>query len=65
MVEFKLRKIMVTTFYRVKGQGSVAYFEQLGVAKVISYQWARKKILPNYRLEGTIGFKLEDVKVFC
>ena len=36
----------------------------LKVAKVTPYQWARRGILPYYRLEGTIRFKLEDIKAF-
>ena len=36
----------------------------LKVAKVTPYQWARKGILPCYRLEGTIRFKLGDIKEF-
>jgi excisionase family DNA binding protein len=36
----------------------------LKVAKVTPYQWARKGVLPYYRLEGTIRFKLEDIKAF-
>ena len=36
----------------------------LKVAKVTPYQWARRGILPYYRLEGAIRFKLEDIKAF-
>jgi len=36
----------------------------LKVAKVTPYQWARRGVLPYYRLEGTIRFKLEDIKAF-
>jgi len=36
----------------------------LKVAKVTPYQWARRGVLPHYRLEGTIRFKLQDVKDF-
>lgn len=36
----------------------------LKVAKVTPYQWARRGILPHYKLEGTIRFKLEDIKAF-
>jgi excisionase family DNA binding protein len=36
----------------------------LKVAKVTPYQWARKGILPYYRLEGTIRFRYEDIKTF-
>ena len=36
----------------------------LKVAKVTPYQWARKGVLPHYRLEGTIRFKMEDIKAF-
>ncbi len=36
----------------------------LKVAKVTPYQWARRGILPHYKLEGVIRFKLEDIKAF-
>ena len=36
----------------------------LKVAKVTPYQWARRGVLPHYRLEGTLRFKLEDIKAF-
>ena len=36
----------------------------LKVAKVTPYQWARRGVLPYYRIEGTIRFKWEDVKDF-
>ncbi len=36
----------------------------LKIARVTPYQWARRGILPYYRLEGTIRFKLEDIKAF-
>jgi excisionase family DNA binding protein len=36
----------------------------LKIAKVTPYQWAKRGILPHYRLEGTIRFKLEDIKDF-
>ena len=36
----------------------------LKIAKVTPYQWARRGVLPFYRLEGTIRFKLEDIKAF-
>ena len=36
----------------------------LKIAKVTPYQWARRGILPHYKLEGTIRFKLEDIKAF-
>lgn len=36
----------------------------LKIAKVTPYQWARRGILPHYKLEGTIRFKLEDIKTF-
>jgi excisionase family DNA binding protein len=38
--------------------------QMLRIAKVTPYQWARKGVLPHYHLEGTIRFKLEDVKAF-
>jgi excisionase family DNA binding protein len=38
--------------------------KMLKVAKVTPYQWARKGVLPHYRLEKTIRFKLDDVKAF-
>jgi excisionase family DNA binding protein len=36
----------------------------LKVAKVTPYQWARRGILPHYRLEGAVRFKMEDIKAF-
>ncbi len=36
----------------------------LKVAKVTPYAWARRGVLPHYRLEGVIRFKLEDIKAF-
>ena len=36
----------------------------LKVAKVTPYQWAKRGVLPHYRLEGVIRFKLEDIKAF-
>lgn len=36
----------------------------LKIAKVTPYQWARRGIPPHYKLEGTIRFKLEDIKAF-
>jgi len=36
----------------------------LKIAKATPYQWARRGILPHYKLEGTIRFKLEDIKAF-
>jgi excisionase family DNA binding protein len=36
----------------------------LKIAKVTPYQWARRGVFPFYRLEGTIRFKLEDIKAF-
>lgn len=36
----------------------------LKIAKVTPYQWARRGVLPHYKLEGTIRFKLEDIKAF-
>ena len=36
----------------------------LKIAKVTPYQWARRGILPFYKLEGTIRFKLDDIKKF-
>lgn len=36
----------------------------LKVAKVTPYQWAKKGVLPHYRLEGTVRFKLQDIKAF-
>jgi len=36
----------------------------LRIAKVTPYQWARKGVLPHYRLQGTIRFKMEDIKAF-
>ena len=36
----------------------------LKVAKVTPYAWARKNIIPHYRIEGIIRFKLEDIKAF-
>ena len=38
--------------------------KMLKIAKVTPYQWARRGVLPHYRLEGTIRFKLEDIKAF-
>lgn len=38
--------------------------KMLKVAKVTPYAWARRGILPYYRLEGAIRFKLEDIKAF-
>jgi excisionase family DNA binding protein len=38
--------------------------KMLKIAKVTPYQWARRGILPYYRLEGTIRFKMEDIKAF-
>ena len=38
--------------------------KMLKIAKVTPYQWARRGVLPHYRLEGTIKFKLEDIKAF-
>jgi excisionase family DNA binding protein len=38
------------------------------VAKVTPYQWARRRVLPYYRLgegkRGTMRFKMEDIKAF-
>jgi excisionase family DNA binding protein len=34
------------------------------VAKVTPYQWAKRGVLPHYQLEGTIRFKLQDIKAF-
>jgi len=36
----------------------------LKVAKVTPYQWARRGVLPHYRLEGVIRFKMDDVRAF-
>ena len=36
----------------------------LKIARVTPYQWARRGILPFYQLEGTIRFRLRDVKDF-
>ena len=36
----------------------------LKTGKTTPYQWARRGVLPYYRLEGTIRFKLQDVKDF-
>jgi excisionase family DNA binding protein len=36
----------------------------LKVSKCTPYQWARRGVLPHYRLEGTIRFKIEDIKAF-
>ncbi len=38
--------------------------KMLKVAKVTPYQWAKRGVLPHYRLEGVIRFKLDDVKAF-
>ena len=38
--------------------------KMLKVAKVTPYAWAKRGILPHYRLEGTIRFKMEDIKAF-
>jgi excisionase family DNA binding protein len=36
----------------------------LKIAKATPYQWARRGILPHYKLEGTIRFKMEDIRAF-
>jgi excisionase family DNA binding protein len=36
----------------------------LKVAKVTVNQWARRGVLPYYRLEGTIRFEPQDVRDF-
>jgi excisionase family DNA binding protein len=36
----------------------------LKVAKVTPYKWAKRGVLPHYRLEGTIRFKMDDIKAF-
>jgi excisionase family DNA binding protein len=36
----------------------------LKIARTTPYQWARRGILPHYKLEGVIRFKMEDIKAF-
>lgn len=38
--------------------------KRLKVARVTVYKWARKGVLPYYKLEGSVRFKVEDVKDF-
>lgn len=38
--------------------------KMLKVAKVTPYQWARRGVLPHYRIEGILRFKLQDIKEF-
>ncbi len=36
----------------------------LKVSKATPYSWARRGILPFYRLEGVLRFKIDDVRAF-
>ena len=38
--------------------------KRLKVAKVTPYQWAQRGVLPYYKLEGVVRFRLQDIKDF-